>query len=351
MTVTGTSATLESIPSRPEAWLEENWDPDLTVGEWWSAWAWPAGPAPGCPRLLRQGPLATARSRSSTIAEFGALSAPVGLGLLLAAPTIATHGTQEQIDLYIREIVTGGKAWCQLFSEPGAGSDLAGLTTRAVKDGDVWIVNGQKVWTSVATSPTWACSWPAPTPTPPSTRASPGSRRHAPGRHRGAAPQGDDRPARVQRGVPHRRRGGRRPHRRPQQRLDGHQHHPRFERFGHGSRRGCRRRRHGRPAASASSAAGPATWWRRPARPKGAKPALAGAAPRFTDMAWETASCRPHHPPTTSCPAHILGTLAKYNNLRHKAAKAAGKDIPGVANLSKLLMSTCCACSATSAWA
>ena len=61
------------------------------------------------------------------IAKFGALGAPAGLGLLLAAPTIATHGTQEQIDIHVRDIVTGQKAWCQLFSEPQAGSDLASL--------------------------------------------------------------------------------------------------------------------------------------------------------------------------------------------------------------------------------
>ena len=70
----------------------------------------------------------------------------LGLGLLLAAPTIAAHGTQEQIDTMVRDIVTGQQAWCQLFSEPGAGSDLAGLTCKAVKDGDEYVINGQKIF-------------------------------------------------------------------------------------------------------------------------------------------------------------------------------------------------------------
>jgi alkylation response protein AidB-like acyl-CoA dehydrogenase len=74
----------------------------------------------------------------------------VFFGLTMAGPTIVTHGDDELRSRLLRRMFTGEDAWCQLFSEPGAGSDLAGLATRAVKDGDEWIINGQKVWNTFA---------------------------------------------------------------------------------------------------------------------------------------------------------------------------------------------------------
>jgi alkylation response protein AidB-like acyl-CoA dehydrogenase len=77
------------------------------------------------------------------------------LGHGMGAPTLIAHGTAEQKTRWLRPMFTGAEIWCQLFSEPGAGSDVAALSTRAIKDGDEWIVNGQKVWTTVAHLARW----------------------------------------------------------------------------------------------------------------------------------------------------------------------------------------------------
>jgi len=109
------------------------------------------------------GGLGLPRTEQSAIEdEFARLGAPptaqadnvIGYGM--AAPTILEFGTDEQRQTLLRPIFTGEDIWCQLFSEPGAGSDLAAVATRAVRDGDYWIVSGQKVWTSFAHVAKWA---------------------------------------------------------------------------------------------------------------------------------------------------------------------------------------------------
>jgi alkylation response protein AidB-like acyl-CoA dehydrogenase len=73
---------------------------------------------------------------------------PIGIGM--GAPTVESHGSEEQKQRYLRPLFTCEEIWCQLFSEPGAGSDVASLSTNAVRDGDEWVINGQKVWTTLA---------------------------------------------------------------------------------------------------------------------------------------------------------------------------------------------------------
>ena len=134
------------------SWLEENWDPEAGLMEWRnrlaeSGWGCPSWPRQWCGRSL---PAAAAEVAKDELARVGAVGLPEGVGMHLAAPTILEHGSERLKADFIRRTVTGEVSWCQLFSEPGSGSDLAGLTTQAERDGDEWVVNGQKVWNTSA---------------------------------------------------------------------------------------------------------------------------------------------------------------------------------------------------------
>lgn len=138
-----------------DEWLAANWDLTLSVREWWcrladAGYAYPTWPA-GVGGLGL--PAKQARSVTVVLARHGVVAPPTGhLAANLAAPTILEHGTPAQVEELVRPIAYGEASWCQLFSEPGSGSDLASIGTTAVRDGDEFVVNGQKVWNSAADS-------------------------------------------------------------------------------------------------------------------------------------------------------------------------------------------------------
>ena len=140
----------DDLEGQVQAWIDDNWNPDMALGDWWQLLADSGYAHPGLPE--HAGGLGFSQSRAMrvmrAIAAADVVGPPPGLGMMLAAPTIAEHGTPEQIARYIPPILNGREAWCQLFSEPVAGSDLAGLQTKAISDGEEWNVSGQKVWTS-----------------------------------------------------------------------------------------------------------------------------------------------------------------------------------------------------------
>jgi alkylation response protein AidB-like acyl-CoA dehydrogenase len=130
----------------PEAF----WGAQFDLGLAWVHFPEGRGGMDADPKLqdLVDSRLREAGAPSNTIVNF--------MGVGMAGPTIVAHGTDEQRDRLLRPLFTCEEIWCQLFSEPGAGSDLAALSTTAVREGDGWVVNGQKVWTTLAHVARWA---------------------------------------------------------------------------------------------------------------------------------------------------------------------------------------------------
>ncbi|MFT4564166.1 MAG: alkylation response protein AidB-like acyl-CoA dehydrogenase, partial [Gammaproteobacteria bacterium] len=150
-------------------WLEANWDPDVGLVEWRnkladSGWGVPHWPEQWLGRGL---PVAMNPVVDAEFERIGAVGvAKIGIRMLAAA-TLLDCANDDQKSRFLRRMLTGEDTWCQLFSEPGSGSDLAGATTRADRDGDNWVVNGQKVWTTSAHHAEWGLllartDWDAP---------------------------------------------------------------------------------------------------------------------------------------------------------------------------------------------
>src|SRR5437764_2723153 len=143
---------MSEVAEEVRQWLDETWDAERPLLEWRqiladSGWGCPTWPTEWYGRGLSGG---QAVEVARVFADVGAVGPATGSGMTLAAPTILAHGSDDLKRTLLRRIITGEDKWCQLFSEPGNGSDLAGLSTRADRDGDEWVVNGQKVWTTGA---------------------------------------------------------------------------------------------------------------------------------------------------------------------------------------------------------
>lgn len=152
-----TTPTEDSVRQEVRQWLDANWDPEASLLAWRnklvdSGWGVPHWPEAWYGRNL---PLAFSTAIGEEFDRIGAVGvARIGIRMLAAA-TLLEHGSEDQKRRFLRRILTGEDTWCQLFSEPGSGSDLAGATTRADFDGERWIVNGQKVWTTSADHVQW----------------------------------------------------------------------------------------------------------------------------------------------------------------------------------------------------
>jgi alkylation response protein AidB-like acyl-CoA dehydrogenase len=164
-----TNPTEEAVRAEIRAWLEATWDPNLGLIEWReklvdAGWGAPTWPKAFYGRELEPALAAVVEAEMRQVGAIGAARSGVRN---LAIQTLLAHGTDDQKRKFLRGALTGQDSWCQLFSEPGSGSDLAGAVTRAdLKDGR-WVVNGQKVWTTSAHHADWGLllartDWDAP---------------------------------------------------------------------------------------------------------------------------------------------------------------------------------------------
>jgi alkylation response protein AidB-like acyl-CoA dehydrogenase len=140
-----------------EAWIHANWDDSLTLSDWWRSLADAGLAMPSWPAGLGGTGSSPADSRRITAAlgSAGVIGSPTGNAVAMGVPTVLEHGSEEQKNRFVPPVARGEESWCQLFSEPGAGSDLASLTTGGVADGDDFVVSGQKVWNSNADTSDW----------------------------------------------------------------------------------------------------------------------------------------------------------------------------------------------------
>ena len=149
--------TEDSVRADVRSWLAANWNPELGLVEWRlklceSGWGAPHWPRRWYGRDLPVKFNAIVDEEFDRIGAVGVAKAGIRT---LAAATILAHGSDLHKEKYLKRILTGEDTWCQLFSEPGSGSDLAGAVTRADKRGNQWVINGQKVWTTSAHKAQW----------------------------------------------------------------------------------------------------------------------------------------------------------------------------------------------------
>jgi alkylation response protein AidB-like acyl-CoA dehydrogenase len=144
--------SVDELRAEVADWLRDSWDDERPLLAWrgmladagWGCPTWPTqwwgrGLSPGRASIVEQ-----------EFSRFGAIGAAPGQGVTLAGATILEHGSDDVKARFLRQAQTGEHRWCQLFSEPGSGSDLAGLSSRAELDGDEWVITGQKVWNTSA---------------------------------------------------------------------------------------------------------------------------------------------------------------------------------------------------------